>query len=84
MGSMTRKARRAQRKLETLTVADKTRYKEDDSVVLPTDDDAKYRRAYRALARALDRMPPDGVYSFDGRRMRLVQEAPVVVKGDVQ
>ena len=83
MGRTARKVRRAQRRVEILTVADKTLYKEDGMPVLLTDADAKYRKAYRALARALDEMPPDGVYSFDGRRMRSVQLAPTEVKGGI-
>lgn len=73
MGRMARKVRRAQCRVEILTVEDKTLYKEDGTPVLTTDEDAKYRKAYRALARVLDALPPDGVYSFDGRRMKVIQ-----------
>lgn len=73
MGRMARKARRKRRRIEILTVDDKMLYKEDGTPVLTTDEDAKYRKAYRALACVLDALPPDGIYSFDGRRMRVVQ-----------
>ena len=82
MGRTARKVRRANRKVETLTVEDGVLYKADGIPVLTTDADAKYRKAYRKLFTVLGYWPPDGVYSFDGRRMKLVQLAPEIVKGD--
>ena len=82
MGSMMRKVRRANRKVEMLTVEDGVLYKADGTPVLTTDADAKYRKAYRKLFIVLEHWPLDGVYSFDGRRMKLVQLAPEIVKGD--
>jgi len=77
MGRTARKVKRANRKLETLTVADKTLYKADDTPVLLTDEDAHYRKAYRALAKTMDRMPPDGLYTYDGERMRWRKPLPL-------
>ena len=82
MGRTTRRVRRANRKVEMLTVEDGILYKADDTPVLTTDADAKYRKAYRKLFGILGYWPPDGVYEFDGRRMKLVQLAPEIVKGD--
>ena len=78
MGRTTRRVKRANRKLETLTVEDQTLYKADDTPVLLTDEDAHYRKAYRALARTLDRMPPNGLYTYDGRQMRWLKPLPLV------
>jgi len=78
MGRTARKVKRANRKLETLTVENMTLYKADDTPVLLTDEDAHYRKAYRALARTLDRMPPDGLYTYDGRQMRWLKPLPLV------
>jgi len=82
MGRVSRRVRRANRKVETLTVEDAVLYKEDGTPVLTTDADAKYRKAYQKLFIVLEHWPPDGVYSFDGRRMKLVQLAPEIVRGD--
>lgn len=63
---------------ETLEVIDKTLYKEDGAPVLLSDEDKPYRKAYRALAKRLQQMPPDGKYGFDGKKMWLVSYKPNV------
>jgi len=78
MGRTARKVKRANRKLETLTVENMTLYKADDTPVLLTDEDAHYRKAYRALMVAMDRMPPDGLYTYDGERMRWLKPLPLM------
>ena len=78
MGRTARKVKRANRKLETLTVENMTLYKADDTPVLLTDEDEHYRKAYRELARTLDRMPPDGLYTYDGERMRWLKPLPLM------
>jgi len=60
-----------------MTVEDQTLYKTDGTPVLLTDEDAHYRKAYRALARTLDRMPPDGLYTYDGKQMRWLKPPPL-------
>lgn len=78
MGRTARKVRRTNRKLETLTVENMTLYKADGTPVLLTDEDAHYLEAYRALAKALDRMPPDGLYTYDGERLWWLKPLPIV------
>lgn len=62
---------------ETLTVENKTLYKADGTPVLLTDEDAHYLEAYRALAQMLDRMPSDGLYTYDGEQMRWLKPLPI-------
>ena len=63
--------------METLTVENQTLYKADGTPVLLTDEDAHYLKAYRALPKVLDRMPPDGLYTYDGERMRWLKPLPI-------
>ena len=63
---------------ETLTVENLTLYKADDTPVLLTDEDAHYRKAYRALMVAMDTAPPDGLYTYDGKQMRWLKPPPLV------
>ena len=62
---------------ETLTVENKTLYKADGTPVLLTDEDAHYRNAYRALMVAMDTVPPDGLYTYDGKQMRWLKPLPL-------
>ena len=64
--------------MEMLTVEGQTLYKADDTPVLLTDGDAHYRNAYQALMVAMDRTPPDGLYTYDGERMRWLKPLPLV------
>lgn len=77
MGRIARKVKRANRKTETLTIENQTLYKEDGTPVLTTPEDEHYRTAYRALFVQLERWPDDGVYTYDGKRMRWLKPLPI-------
>jgi len=59
--------------VETLTL-----YKADWTPVMPdAKEDAKYRDAYRRLFVQLEEFPADGVYEYDGERLRWMGELPL-------